>query len=65
MRIKLTKDLSQFSDDSCQVGKEFDAIYVAPRSTTVEFETDSGSRFRAFHYEYELVETAGDESTIS
>ncbi|NQY66039.1 MAG: hypothetical protein HRT38_20640 [Alteromonadaceae bacterium] len=65
MRIKLTTDIPQGTQDGCLTGKEFDAIFVAPRSTTVEFVCDSGRRFRAFHYEYELVNVAGDESIIS
>jgi hypothetical protein len=57
MRIRLTTDLSDGIEHGCVVGKEFDAVLIRPRSTTVEFVSDAGRRVRAFYYEYETVET--------
>ncbi|WDE14148.1 hypothetical protein [Thalassomonas haliotis] len=55
MRIKLTCDIFGGAEDGCVKGKEFDAVLVGPRSTTVEIVGDSGRPHRAFHYEYEMV----------
>jgi len=33
---------------------------ILPRSTTVEFETDSGNKVRAFSYEYEKITSVTD-----
>ncbi|MEW6991017.1 hypothetical protein AADZ91_10045 [Colwelliaceae bacterium 6441] len=54
MRIKLTQDI-KCANDTCLTGNEYDAVYILPRSTTVEFVTDSGKKVRAFSYEYEKV----------
>ena len=63
MQIKLTTNISNHEEDGCLIGNEFDAILVAPRSTTVEFTNDAGKRFRAFHYEYEIVDTVDTEES--
>ena len=65
MRIKLTTSISKNEEDGCLIGREFDAILVAPRSTTVEFVNDAGKRFRAFHYEYELADGVGSEESTN
>lgn len=56
MRIKLTQDLV-CGPDTCLTGEEYDAVLILPRSTTVEFEADSGRKIRAFSYEYVKVDT--------
>lgn len=56
MRIRLTTDLNDGVEHGCVTGKEFEAVLIRPRSTTVEFVSDAGSNIRAFHYEYEVVE---------
>ncbi len=57
MRIKLTKDIDQSAEHDCVAGKEFDAVLIHPRSTTVEFISEAGKAFRAFYYEYEEIES--------
>jgi len=59
MRIKLTQDLV-CGQDTCLTGEEYEAVLILPRSTTVEFETDSGSKIRAFSYEYVKVASVTD-----
>lgn len=56
MRIRLTTTIDTNSEHGCESGKEFEAVLIHPRSTTVEFVADSGKPFRAFHYEYEVIE---------
>lgn len=58
MRIKLTTTIDKNPEHGCEEGKEFDAVLIHPRSTTVEFTTISDKQFRAFHYEYEVVEAS-------
>ncbi|MEW6982807.1 hypothetical protein AAD001_09175 [Colwelliaceae bacterium 6471] len=55
MRIKLIVDIDTSPEHNCVAGKEFEAVLIHPRSTTVEFIADSGNPFRAFHYEYEVI----------
>ena len=43
MRIKLTQDLA-YENDTCLTGEEYEAVLILPRSTTVEFVTDSGKK---------------------
>ena len=57
MRIKLTQDLA-YENDTCLTGEEYEAVLILPRSTTVEFVTDSGKKIRAFNYEYVKVSSA-------
>jgi hypothetical protein len=57
MRIKLTQDLV-CRNDTCLTGEEYEAVLILPRSTTVEFVTDSGNKIRAFNYEYVKVASA-------
>ena len=59
MRIKLTQDLA-CGNDTCLTGEEYEAVLILPRSTTVEFVTDSGKKIRAFNYEYVKVPSATD-----
>jgi len=59
MRIKLTQDLV-CGNDTCLTGEEYEAVLILPRSTTVEFVTDSGKKIRAFNYEYVKVASATD-----
>ncbi len=54
MRIKLTQDLKS-GHDTLLTGEEYEAVLILPRSTTVEFVTDSGKKIRAFNYEYVKV----------
>lgn len=54
MRIKLTQDIV-CGPESFSVGEEYDAVLILPRSTTVEFESDTGRKVRAFSYEYENI----------
>ena len=54
MRIKLTKDLV-CGNDTYLTNEEYEAVLILPRSTTVEFVTDSGKKVRAFNYEYVKV----------
>ena len=57
MRIKLTATIDSTPEHGCETGKEFEGVLIHPRSSTVEFEADSGKKFRAFHYEYEVIES--------
>ena len=60
MRIKLTTDITDLDKSAahgCVAGKEFEAVLIHPRSTTVEFISDEGKEFRAFYYEYEVIES--------
>jgi len=57
MRIKLTQDVV-CGHDTCLTGEEYEAVLILPRSTTVEFVTDSGKKIRAFNYEYVKVASA-------
>ena len=57
MRIKLTADIDKSPEHGCLTGKEFEAILIHPRSKSVEFISDEGKAFRAFPYEYEVVES--------
>jgi len=57
MQIKLTADIEKNFDHGCSAGEEFEAVLIHPRSTTVEFITDSGKALRAFSYEYEVIES--------
>ncbi len=59
MRIKLIQDLV-CGNDTCLTGEEYEAVLILPRSTTVEFVTDSGKKIRAFNYEYVKVASATD-----
>lgn len=59
MRIKLTQDII-CGDDTLLTGEEYEAVLIIPRSTTVEFDSDSGKKVRAFHYEYEKVSASTD-----
>jgi len=59
MRIKLTQDLV-CGNDTCLTGEEYEAVLILPRSTTVEFVTDSGKKIRAFNYEYVKVASTTD-----
>ena len=54
MRIKLTQEIV-CGPDTCSVGEEYEAVLILPRSTTVEFESASGRKVRAFSYEYEKL----------
>ena len=58
MRIKLTATIDKNPEHGCEAGNEFEGVLIHPRSTTVEFESKSGKLFRAFTYEYEVVEDA-------
>ena len=55
MLIKLTQEI-KCGPETCSVGEEYEAVLILPRSTTVEFETATGRKVRAFHYEYEKIE---------
>ena len=55
MRIKLTTTIDKNPENGCEAGKEFEGVLIHPRSSTVEFESDSGKLVRAFHYEYEEI----------
>ncbi|WP_170252756.1 hypothetical protein [Colwellia echini] len=55
MLIKLTQDI-KCGPETCSAGEEFEAVLILPRSTTVEFVTESGRKVRAFNYEYTKVE---------
>ncbi len=57
MRIRLTATIDKNSEHGCESGKEFEGVLIHPRSTTVEFVSDSGKHFRAFHYEYEVIDS--------
>lgn len=57
MRIKLTTDVEKTTEHACLAGTEFDAVLIHPRSTTVEFLSESGKALRAFSYEYEVVDS--------
>ncbi len=57
MRIKLTSDIDKSAEHGCIAGNEFEAVLIHPRSTTVEFISNEGKAFRAFHYEYEEIES--------
>ena len=57
MQIKLTADIV-CGEETCLTGQEYEAVLILPRSTTVEFETTSGKKVRAFNYEYEKVTPA-------
>ena len=57
MRIKLTADIEKNFEHGRSAGEEFEAVLIHPRSTTVEFITDSGKALRAFSYEYEVIES--------
>ncbi|MBU2872337.1 hypothetical protein [Colwellia sp. E2M01] len=59
MRIKLTQEI-KCGPDTCSVGEEYEAVLILPRSTTVEFEVQSGRKVRAFNYEYTKVEVEAD-----
>ncbi len=59
MRIKLTQNIV-CGQDTFLTGEEYEAVLILPRSTTVEFETNSGSKVRAFNYEYEKVTPLAD-----
>ena len=56
MQIKLTADIV-CGDETCLTGEEYEAILILPRSTTVEFDSASGQKVRAFNYEYEQIES--------
>ncbi|WP_440874537.1 hypothetical protein [Thalassotalea sp. PLHSN55] len=57
MRIRLTATIDKNPENGCEAGKEFEAVLIHPRSTTVEFTSDANKQVRAFHYEYEVVES--------
>ena len=57
MQIKLTADIEIKCEHGCSAGEEFEAVLIHPRSTTVEFITESGKALRAFNYEYEVIES--------
>ena len=59
MRIKLTQDLVH-GHDTFLTGEEYEAVLILPRSTTVEFVSDSGKKIRAFSYEYVKVAATTD-----
>lgn len=59
MIIKLTQDIV-CGPDTCLTGEEYEAVLILPRSTTVEFESKSGRKVRAFSYEYEKVAATTD-----
>lgn len=59
MRIKLTQNI-KCGDDTCLIDEEYEAVLILPRSTTVEFVSESGKKIRAFNYEYEKVSSATD-----
>jgi hypothetical protein len=59
MRIKLTQNIT-CGDDTCLIDEEYEAVLILPRSTTVEFVSESGKKIRAFNYEYVKVASATD-----
>ena len=59
MRIKLTQEIV-CGNDTCLADEEYEAVLILPRSTTVEFISNSGNKIRAFHYEYVKVTAITD-----
>lgn len=59
MRIKLTQAI-KCGSETYAVGEEFEAVLILPRSTTVEFTTESGRKVRAFSYEYEKLDVQAE-----
>lgn len=59
MQIKLTKEIVS-GGETFSVGEEYEAVLILPRSTTVEFESASGKKVRAFTYEYEKIAASAD-----
>ena len=57
MQIKLTKNIN-IEQENLEIGSQYEAVLISPRSTTVEFVTESGNTVRLFHYEYETVNAA-------
>ena len=57
MRIRLIADIEKKFEHGCSAGEEFEAVLIHPRSTTVEFITQSNKALRAFSYEYEIIES--------
>jgi hypothetical protein len=55
MQIKLTQDIAN-NNETCLTNEEYEAVLISPYSTTVEFVSHSGLKFRAFKYEYEIVD---------
>ena len=64
MRIKLTTDIDSSPEHGCVAGKEYEGVLIHTRSTTVEFMSDADKPFRAFHYEYEVIEEAEEAEEV-
>jgi len=56
MKIKLIKELT-FNNECLSTEDVFEAQKITPRSSTIEFTTPQGNVVRAFHYEYEEVQS--------